>query len=95
MVVDDLHVVRVTRAPAETDPPPPVDTDAVLIASIALQFLQAIARRNPEVREVNGRIQHSELPKRDSLHLGSQSRKAVPLEEPLGITVVKALDHPA
>nr|WP_310778989.1 hypothetical protein [Candidatus Palauibacter scopulicola] len=93
MVVDDLDVVRVSGAPEETDPPLLVDANAVLIGPIALQFLQPIARRHPEIRKINGRVEHPELSERASLNVRRQSRNGTALEEALGITVAESLDH--
>ena len=93
MVVDDLDIVRVSGAPAETDPPLLADTNAVLIGSVAFQFFQPIARRHSEIRKINSRVEHSELSERDSLNVRPQPPNVLAPEETLSITVTEALNH--
>ena len=47
VVVDDLDVLRSGAGPAKADPPLPVDTDAVLVATIAPKLLESVSRRHP------------------------------------------------
>jgi len=44
MIVDDLDVESVSVVPYETDPPPFVDTDAVLACPVCFERLEPIAR---------------------------------------------------
>jgi len=93
MVVHNLYVVCIPGAPAKTDSPLLVDADAVLTLSIPLEFLQAIARRYPEVIEDRRCIKHSKLPEGGSLDCGTQFLDGLSPEEPFGVTVAEALDH--
>jgi hypothetical protein len=67
VVVNDLNLVRVSGAPAEANSPLIVDTDAVLLVSVAAQPFEAVSGRNPQVIQPLGGIEHSELSERDPL----------------------------
>jgi hypothetical protein len=51
MIVDNLNFVGVTAFPAEANTPLFVDSDAVLILSIAVKLLESITGRNTQVSE--------------------------------------------
>jgi hypothetical protein len=93
VVVDDLNVVRVARAPDETDSPLPVDANAVLTNPITLEFLQAISRWDSHVIEVSRSVQHAELSEGRSLDVGAEAFDSLALKQPLRIAVLEALDH--
>jgi hypothetical protein len=59
--------------PHETNPPPIVDSNAVLAGPFSLQRVEPICRRNSEVIEAVGRIQHSQLSPGKRLNLDRQS----------------------
>jgi len=93
MIVNDFDIVRVSRSPAETDPPLRVNPDAVLARPIAPELLQAIARRKAQVVEARGRFEHPQLSESDLLNFRTQHPHRATLEEPFSITSTKALDH--
>ncbi len=93
MVVDDLNVVRVARAPDETDSPLSVDANAVLTSPITLEFLQAIRRWDSQVIKVNRSVQHAELSESRSLDVSAEAFDSLALKQPLRITVLEALNH--
>jgi hypothetical protein len=93
MVVHNLNVVRIPGAPAKTDSPLLVDTDAVLTLSNSLELFQTIPRWYAEVIEDRRCIKHSELPERGSLDCGAQFLDGLSPEEPFSVTVAEALDH--
>jgi hypothetical protein len=49
MVVDDRDILGRSFLPAKADPPLPVDPDAILPASLALQGLEPIAGRHAQI----------------------------------------------
>src|SRR5580700_4517479 len=55
VVVHDLDVPCGAVAPFEAYPPLIVDADAMFSASIAMQGLEAVAGRNPQIVELLGR----------------------------------------
>ena len=93
MVVDDLNVVRVARAPNETDSPLPVDANAVLTNPTTLEFLQAIRRWDSQVIEISRSVQHAELSESRSLDVSAEAFDSLALKQPLRITVLEALNH--
>jgi len=62
VVVDDFDTVRTSLRPHEADTPLPIDPDAVLAGSIALQRLEVIVRRHGKVVQYPGVVQNSQLP---------------------------------
>jgi hypothetical protein len=93
MIIDDLDVVRVTRAPNEADPPSLVDADAVLTSPITLELFQAICGRNPQVVQAGCSIEHPELPKGGALEVRSQPLDRLTAKQALRVRVLEALDH--
>jgi hypothetical protein len=49
MVISDFNIVGISIPKTEADPPLVFDRDRVLILSISLQAVKAVARRNPEI----------------------------------------------
>ena len=93
MVVDDLDIVCVSGSPAETDPPLLVDSDAVLAGATSFEFLEAVARRDPEVVEDARSIEHAELSESGPLNVGAQLPYREALEEAFGVAATETLDH--
>lgn len=90
MVVDDLDVVCISSAPDETQPPLSVDADAVLPGAVTLELFEAIRRRDSQVVERGGRIEHAQLSQGDALNVGSWRLDALSMEETLGVPVSEA-----
>jgi hypothetical protein len=61
VIINNFDFLSTTRLPPETDPELVVDPDAELPRAAAFQGFQAIARRNPQVLELRGSIQHRQL----------------------------------
>jgi hypothetical protein len=93
VIVRDLDVVGVSFAPDEADAPLIVDPDAVLTRPISPKSFQTIARRHFKILERGRRIQDPQLSKTHSRHIRTEPPDRMPLEEPSGILVSKALDH--
>jgi hypothetical protein len=93
VVVDDLDLEGVTAAPDEADPPLAIDSDAVLPRPIPFQLLEPIGRRDPQVFDPLGSVEHSQLPETDPLNVRPEAFHALALEEALGVSVREALDH--
>src|SRR5256885_994141 len=73
VIVHDRHIPRRALAPFKAYPPLIVDADAVLSAAVAVQSFKAIARRNPQIVELLGRVDGEELGSRPALDLVRQS----------------------
>ena len=61
MVVGDFNLISVSFTPIETHPPFLVDPDAVLAGAVPPELLESVPRRNPEVRQLLGGIEHHEF----------------------------------
>jgi hypothetical protein len=93
VVVDDLDIVRVPRSPAKTDPPLVIDSDAVLPLPTSLELLKPVSRRDSQIFDDGGRIEHPELSKTDLLNVRTELSDALASEESFSVAVLKALDH--
>jgi hypothetical protein len=78
MIVHDLDrdwTCRTAR-PLEADPPPVVDSNAVLPLTISTQFFETVARQNREVSERGGRLEAIKL--QSSRALDPRKRRDTP-----------------
>ncbi len=92
MIINNLHVVDVTFYPTETNTPLVVDADAVLPLTIALQRLQVIAWRNPQIVEHSGAMEVEQLAPRRTFD-GTEPWDRNVIEEFLGVLAPEGLDH--
>jgi hypothetical protein len=63
MVVDDFNIQDMTVIPAETNSPLVIHSNAMLSFPITLESFEPIRRRNSEIIQTFGGIQHRELAK--------------------------------
>ena len=61
MVIDDLDLIRVTRAKHETNAVLIVNSDTPLTGSISFEFFQPVARRHSQESDFGGRINKQQL----------------------------------
>jgi hypothetical protein len=93
VIVNDLDVEGVGSDPAKADPPLIVDADTVLTEAICRELLQVVGRRNSEVREVCGSVQHDKLAKCDSKEIRRELANLLSTEQPFGVGVAETADH--
>ena len=93
MVVDHLDIPGRAFTPDETDPPPVVDANAVLSATVALQNFQTIAGRYAQIFKTASRVDHQELLPRALLDGSRQPANGAAAENRGGTLVGKAPDH--
>jgi hypothetical protein len=93
VVVSYLDVCGTSGGPGEADAPLVVDADAVLTLAVAVQLLEAVARRNPKVVDVIGGVEDQKLAVSNSLKVGAELAdvRATPYE--LGFLIRERLDH--
>jgi len=72
-----------------------VDPDAVLTRSVALEPLQTISRRNLEVLQRVGRVQHPEPAQSRPLHVGPEALDTLAPVQAFGVAILEAFDHDA
>jgi hypothetical protein len=79
MIIDNLYLKDIAISPFETDAPLLIDPNTVLPRSVAVQLLQAIGRRNPQVVERHCPIEHPQFPQRQLLDISRKlARHASP-----------------
>jgi hypothetical protein len=93
VVVNDRDVGRSCWCPTEADPPLVVHPDAVLTGSVATELFQPIPRRDPEIHEGLGCIQHHEFAQRHSLELGVELANSLAPPDPFRVCVGERLQH--
>jgi hypothetical protein len=57
MIIYDLHFMSVFSFPPETNPPPVVDSNAVLPCTIPNKLLKPVSRRGSQILETFSRVQ--------------------------------------
>jgi hypothetical protein len=93
VVVDDFNVERITRAPAETNTPLLIHANTVLSRTVTLELFESVSRRDSEIAEDGGRIQHPEFPKGHALDVRPELSDGLAPKETLCVVVPEALDH--
>lgn len=94
MIIDDLHVVRVTILPAEAHAPLIIDANAMLSRPIAPELLEPIPRRHAEILELFRSVEHDELPEHRAMQIARKATDPFPREQALRVAIGEALDHP-
>ena len=69
MVIHYLNLNYVAILPSKTDPPLFIQADAVLPQAFTSKHLEAIGRRDTQVLQCHGAIQHAQLPEGDLLNV--------------------------
>lgn len=93
VVVSYLDVCGTCGCPGEADAPLVVDADAVLPLAVAVQLLEAVARRNPKVVDVFGGVEDQELAVSNSLKVGAERADVRAMPDELGLLARERLDH--
>jgi hypothetical protein len=62
MVIHDLDIFCPRFRPTTADAPLIVNTDAMLASPVTFERLKAIARRHPQITQLCGNIELSQLP---------------------------------
>jgi len=94
MVVGHLDVVGVAVDEAEANPPLVVDCDRVLSLSVGAEFVEPVARRNPEIVEAIRQVDVLELSPGSPENLRRQSPRPTRREKGLRVPIREGLDHP-
>ena len=93
MIIGDLNVLGFAVDPTKTKSPLIVDADAMLPFAITGQFLQVIPRRNAQVFERLGRIEHCKLTEGSTLQVPRESLDPFALEKAFRVLVGETPDH--
>ncbi len=92
VIVDDLHVVAMARAPDKADPPLIVNADPVLTLTITAEFLQLIARRRRQNSQLGRGVQLKQFTQCNTLESTEALAMAI-LKQLLRLLRAKTLDH--
>jgi hypothetical protein len=92
VIIDDFHIMSVSRSPAKAQAPLSVDSDTVLPFPITSQFLEPVRRRNPQIIERSSSVHHQELAQSDPLN-GPEPPGPLPPEDLLGLPAAEPFDH--
>src|SRR5262245_2619914 len=93
MVVDDLHLVGTGVRPDEAYAPLVIDPDGMLAGAVAFQRFEPIRRRNAQIVERDGLIEHGDLPQRPLHEGGRKTFWGFAERDPLGAAVLEGNDH--
>ena len=93
MVICDLNIERVTVAPFETDSPLVINSDAVLPHAVAAQLLESICRRDSQVIEVDGIVEHAQFPQSHLLNIRWKFSRPLALINLLGFSIFEGFNH--
>jgi hypothetical protein len=93
MVVDDFNLKDMAIIPAETNSPLVIHSNAVLPFPVTLESFEPICRRNSEIIQTFGSIQHRELAKGDRDDRIEPTRLS-PLPKVASLFAPEAINHP-
>jgi hypothetical protein len=93
MVVDDFHVVGFTLPPHEADAILIIDPDAVLALALAVQRLQPVSGRHPQIIQRHRGMQQEELLECPHFQIGGNPSASPRLPKLLRIRIPEARYH--
>jgi hypothetical protein len=93
MVVDDLDIMGVVTGPPEADAPLFVNPDAHLSGSTALQCLEPITRRVPQVVQSPRSVELAQLPQCTLLDVARKPSAGLSMPDALGLFAPERSDH--
>ena len=94
MVVNDFDLTRIAVLPSKTNAPLIVDPDTVLPSTLSAKLLESVSGRDAQILEDLRGIDDHQLAQHCVLELARISANPLPLEEPLGVPIAEAPDHP-
>src|SRR5260370_3624533 len=90
VIIRNLHLVSVSAAPHETDTPLVVDADTVLPRTVTFQWMKSVTRRNFQIHQTFGRVQHQELASRRLSNVHELTNILI-AEKPFGVGALEGL----
>src|SRR5579875_2379512 len=87
VIVNDLDVFWARIGPVEADSPLLVYPDAVLASTVSGQLLQPVTRRDPEVRQDFGGVEHGQLAPGSALRRPVEPPRPLPSPDGFGLLV--------
>jgi len=93
MIICNLNTIGTSVNPDKAHPPLIIDPNAVLSLTVALEGFQTIGRRNAQVRQVSGIIEHSQLASGDFLDIAWYAARYLTFPYLFSLPVAESLDH--
>lgn len=93
MIIRDLYIKGIPFSPFKADPPLIIDADAVLPRPISGKLFQPVRRRDSQIVERYGVIQHSQLAQSNLLNVRWQSARKTPTKDPFCFNILEGLNH--
>lgn len=92
MVINDFNIFGTSPRPSEADTPLPVNSNAVLSGSIALERFQPITGRHSQIFKVCGNFELSQFP---AGNFGDACKSLDPVSfgESIGIKALEGSNH--
>lgn len=91
-VINNLNLLDSAFRPFKANTPLAIDANAMLAFSVFLQGLQLVLRRNSEISQITGPIEHGQFAQSHRFNI-DPVLNAYALKQLLGITTLKADDH--
>lgn len=92
MVINNFDIFRTSLGTAEANPELPVDSYAVLILAVTMQWLQHIAGRHFKIIQLDCNLKLPDFPQGNSFKVDETSDAAAACQF-LGILTVERYDH--
>lgn len=92
VIVHDFDFVNIPVAPLETDSPLIVDSDAMLVCSVASERFQVVSRRSHQVAKLGRAIDLPKFAARDPLDCTKSSARQS-MVKPFGLLATERPNH--
>jgi len=93
MIIRDLYLKGIPLSPLKADSPLIIDAYAVLPRPISGELFQPVRRRDSQIVERYGVIQHSQLAQSNLLNVHRQSARKTPTKDPFCFNILEGIDH--
>jgi hypothetical protein len=92
VIIRNLHVVSITVPPHKTDTPLVVNADTVLPCAVTFQLMKSVTRRQFQIHQALGGVQHQKLPSSWLLNVYEFTDILI-VEKPLRVGALEGLNH--
>jgi hypothetical protein len=93
MIVRYLDVLRFTAFPPKANTPLIVDTDTKVAAPVSMKRLQPVARRNFQIIQCHGAMQHAQFSECDAMNVWRYLSGRLPVKDSLRFPASKGTYH--
>ncbi len=93
MIIYNFNIFDIASTPFKAYSPTIIDSTAVLTLSTPRQLFQSIRRRNTQIIQGLGIVQHAQLSQRRLLDFGRQLARTLAPINLLGLDILERFDH--